>query len=265
MQAPQPILATELFPALNSKLIELLTSLAPEEWARPTVCAGWTVKDVASHLLDTTLRRLSSQRDGYRPPANVDLSAPQALVAYINRLNGDWVQATRNLSPKILLQLLEQTGEDLVCLFRSLDPQGPAMIGVSWAGEETSLNWFDIAREYTEKWHHQQQIRDATHRPAITSREFLYPVLDTFLRALPYAYGSVEAPEGTAWEVAIEGDAGGSWFLRKRAQRWELWLDLPNASARASVPIAPGRSGTPPFDAKTASKWGPLCDRGLIR
>ncbi|MEJ7682555.1 MAG: hypothetical protein WKG06_32810 [Segetibacter sp.] len=28
-----------------------------------------------------------------------------------------------------------------------------------WAGEKKSKNWFHIAREYTEKWHHQMSSR----------------------------------------------------------------------------------------------------------
>jgi hypothetical protein len=48
---------------------------------------------------------------------------------------------------------------------KSLDPLAPAAFAVSWAGEETSSNWFDTARELTERWHHQQQIRLATIGP----------------------------------------------------------------------------------------------------
>ncbi|MDX6300278.1 MAG: hypothetical protein QOF53_1492 [Nocardioidaceae bacterium] len=34
----------------RTALIELLETLNPEEWATPSLCAGWTVQDVASHL-----------------------------------------------------------------------------------------------------------------------------------------------------------------------------------------------------------------------
>ena len=34
------------------------------------------------------------------------------------------------------------------------------------AGEAVSANWFDVAREFTERWHHQQQIRLAIGGPA---------------------------------------------------------------------------------------------------
>src|SRR5438105_2412642 len=237
MKAPPPILLTELFPPLERELIDLVRSLAPDEWAKPTVCAGWSVKDVASHLLDTALRRLSMQRDGYWPaPPDADLSQPSALVAYVNRLNASWVQATQPLSPQLLIAFLEQAGEELVKLFRSLDPKAPAIFGVSWAGEQSSPNWFDVAREFTERWHHQQQIRDATGRPPLTGRKFLFPVLDTFMRALPYAFRAANAAEDSVWEVRVEGEAGGRWFLVRREQRWKLCLEANRATGTVTLP-----------------------------
>src|SRR5205807_4500323 len=68
-----PILTAHLFPKLHGMLIELLRSLAPEDWERQTVSPIWKVKDVAAHLLDTALRGVSIGRDGYvaeRPAIN---------------------------------------------------------------------------------------------------------------------------------------------------------------------------------------------------
>ena len=45
----KPILTAHLFPKLDGMLIELLRSLAPEDWEKPTVSPKWKVKDVASH------------------------------------------------------------------------------------------------------------------------------------------------------------------------------------------------------------------------
>jgi hypothetical protein len=102
----------------------------------------------------------------------------------------------------------------------SLDPMGRAPIGVSWAGEDTSLNWFDIACEYTERWHHQQQIRLATNRPGIMTRELYYPVLDCFMRALPSTYCDRSGDAGTHLRFNVSGDCGGSWYLYRDGDRW---------------------------------------------
>ncbi|MFC0610167.1 MULTISPECIES: maleylpyruvate isomerase N-terminal domain-containing protein [Rufibacter] len=45
--------------------MELLKSLNEDDWHRQTIATQWTVKDVISHMLDTQLRALSFQRDGY--------------------------------------------------------------------------------------------------------------------------------------------------------------------------------------------------------
>jgi len=227
----KPILTVDLFPILEGKLIEVLRCLRHDDWMRPTLAKHWTVKDVASHLLDGNLKRLSIQRDGF-----FGLQAPphggyEAFIAFINRNNAEWVQSARRLSPRVLIDLIEITSKEVYELFRGLDPNAPALWGVSWAGEETSANWFDIAREYTERWHHQQQIRVAVNRPGISSRELYFPVLDTFMRGMPHAFRSVEAREGTVVEIQITGEAGGSWFVERASSSWRVADQMPSADA----------------------------------
>jgi len=105
---------------------------------------------------------------------------------------------------------------------QSLDPFAPATFNVSWAGEEKSLNWFDTARELTERWHHQQQIRLATNRPGIMTPDLYHPVLDCFARGLPHVYRDVDAPAGTILLLEISGECGGKWFLSKGTTRWDF-------------------------------------------
>ena len=64
----KPIETVDLFLPLQHELTSLLRSLAPEDWQRPTVAGAWRVKDIVTHLLDSDLRRLSLNRDGYIPP-----------------------------------------------------------------------------------------------------------------------------------------------------------------------------------------------------
>jgi hypothetical protein len=179
---------------------------------------------MTAHLLDTDMRRLSAQRDGFTPPATEPPPATYGeLVSLLNRLNAEWVRAAQRLSPPLLIELLELIGPQVHHLFRALDPFAPARIGVAWAGESSSANWFDIAREYTEKWHHQQHIREAVGAPLLTTRPWLYPALDTFMRGLPYTYRGIGAAEDTHLVVSIQGDAGGDWTLGKHNQRWQLY------------------------------------------
>ena len=221
LESLQPIFTAQLFPVLEEKLIELLRSLAPEDWEKQTLAPRWKVKDVAAHLLDTQVRKLAAARNGYKPDNSKKLS-PEQLLALINHLNTEGVRTYRQLSPDELISWMERASRDSAKYHRLIDPFARAMFPVSWAGEEESLNWFDTAREFTERWHHQQQIRVAVTRPGIMTRDLYFPVLDCFLRALPYAYRDIPAPPGSLAQFNISGKCGGSWYLFRDRNTWRL-------------------------------------------
>ncbi len=227
MNALPPIIVIHVLDRLEDRLLELLSGLRREQWDLPTVCAGWAVRDIASHLCDTSLRRVSAERDGHMPLTGPPPQSYAELVDLLNRLNADWVEATRRISPPALVDLVELGSRQMRAFLRTLDPFGKAIFPVAWAGEEASTTWFDIAREYTERWHHQQQIRDAVGQQGICTREFLHPVLDTFLRGLPHACRDIDRPDGTLLEVVVEGEAGGQWRLIRSRGVWKLGAQVP--------------------------------------
>jgi uncharacterized protein (TIGR03083 family) len=221
MRPLPPIHALSELHEVDEALLELLGSLGEADWKKPTVHRDRDVKDLAAHLLDGALRRLSVQRDGFTGVA-FEGSSYDDLVAHIQRLNREWIVAARRLSPPILLRALSEAQAEVFALFEKLDPHGRAVFGVAWAGEQASENWFDVAREYTEKWHHQQQIRDAVGRPDLRSRRHLYPVIATFVRGLPHAYRETTAPEGTRVQLSIGGEATSVWCLTQTEGAWRL-------------------------------------------
>src|SRR5712675_3183368 len=217
----EPILCAHLLRTVDEKLVDLLGSLAPREWDLQTIARLWKVRDVAAHLLDTVLRKLSVVRDSCYVEA-VRIRSPQDVVALVNRLNAEGVTVYRRLSPPILIEMMKSACEQSACFHESLDPFAPATFNVSWAGEEKSLNWFDTARELTERWHHQQQIRIAASRPDIMTPDLYHPVLDCFVRGLPHVYRDVDAPVGTVLLLEISGECGGQWFLSRGSTRWNF-------------------------------------------
>jgi uncharacterized protein (TIGR03083 family) len=219
MQPPQPVITVALFPEERERLVDLLTTLTPEQWDKPTICPGWSVKDIAAHLLGDDLGKLSRQRDGYFATA----PAPgEDIIALVNRINGEWVQATRRLSPRLLCELLEMSGRSLFPIFAGMDlfALGEA---VSWVGPDPAPVWLDIAREYTERWLHQQQIRDALGVAGLTEPHFFAPVLATFVWALPKTYAAVDKPDGTRIQVQITGASGGIWTVVREGEKWALY------------------------------------------
>jgi hypothetical protein len=128
MSSSPQINTLDLFDEVNGHLLALLRSLGPDDWHRPTMCSAWDVKDIAAHLLDTALRRLSLHRDSYASPHL--RPGPDGLLPLLNRLNAEWTVAARRLSPSVLIHLLEWSGREVVAFFRTLDPDTPA----AWAG-----------------------------------------------------------------------------------------------------------------------------------
>jgi uncharacterized protein (TIGR03083 family) len=225
MKTPPPIIVVDLFPEVLNSLLDLLHSLSPDEWNRPTVAAAWNVHDIALHLLGVETGILSRKRDGYIE-AHVSLAGWEELVAWLNQRNETWVQTNRRLSPQVVCALLHLAGEQTNAYFRTLDPYalgGP----VSWAGPELAPVWLDLAREFTERWHHQQHIRDAVGKPGLTEPRYLAPVLAAFVRSLPHAFRSIDAEEGSAVTLTIIGDAGCSWSIIREAKHWQLYMDKP--------------------------------------
>jgi len=217
-----PVPTLHLFPVLDAMLVQLLKSLTPEDWHKPTVARLWNVKDIAAHLLDGNVRAIAALNGYQSNDAPPQINSYQDLVDYLNQLNAVWVKAMKRISPQVLTQQLEITGKQYVEYLNTLDPFAPAMYPVAWAGEDTSLNWFNIAREYTEKWHHQQQIRDAVGVPGLITKELFYPCIDTFMYALPHAYRDVAAPADTLIRITISTEAGGEWFLLRFSDKWQL-------------------------------------------
>lgn len=216
-----PIDAAHLLPVLDNKLLELLRSLTPDEWQQPTIAKLWTVKDVAAHLLDTNIRILSVFRDNYYGE-QATIQSHQDLVNFLNNLNAGWVKAMKRTSPQMLVLLHEITGPLFCSYMQSLKPFDKSVFAVDWAGETESKNWMEVARDYTEKWLHQQQIRDAVNKPGLMTKELFYPFIDIFMLALPHTYRNIDAENGTTVKVTITTDIGGSWFLTREKNKWAL-------------------------------------------
>ena len=87
----QPVHTAPLFPGLHAELMALLRGLAPEDWRRLTSADPWTVKDVAAHLLDAQMRKLSICRDGIAiaPPGGAPAD-DRGLLRFLDELNAEW-------------------------------------------------------------------------------------------------------------------------------------------------------------------------------
>ncbi|MVO85488.1 maleylpyruvate isomerase family mycothiol-dependent enzyme [Streptomyces sp. p1417] len=240
-----PIDARRLFAPEQAALMATLRGLAPADWAREAV-PDWTVRDLAAHLLGDFYGRLARDRDGHREGPSFAPGEP--LEAFIHRVNHEWVDAHRRVSPGALTATLDLIGGQVARFFEATDPDAPSL-GVSWAGVDPAPMWLDSARDLTEFWTHRQQIRHAVGQGTDPDPRFLSVVLDTFMRALPHTLRGVAARVGTQVQVRVDGPAGGNWSATATGSTWSL------AEPPAERPAAVVR-----MDAETA--WR-LCTRGI--
>ncbi|MEM9554785.1 MAG: maleylpyruvate isomerase N-terminal domain-containing protein [Acidobacteriota bacterium] len=233
-----PLQVSDRFRPLGRQLLSLLESLDDEAWHAPTVCSSWTVRDLVAHLVDTGYRRLSTARDGMRPPPPATpIESYADLLSLLDTLNREWVDAARRLSPRIVLELIRDQEPRFCDWVETADLDGDWAFPVAWAGDERPEPWFDIARELTERWLHQQQIRLAVGAPALDDPWTSRPIFDTFAHALPHTYRAVDAAEGRRLELRIEGRELYAYRLLRGQGTWHLGLGetTPWASADARV------------------------------
>ncbi len=219
MEPLTPVYTADLFPALHGELIRLLRGLDDADWTRPTLAPAWRVRDVAAHLLDGDLRKLSGGRDGYRVRT---ASSFTDIVEIINEQNASGVAYAARLSPRVMTDLLDITGRWVSEYVATLAPHAGCRIGVAWAGEDRSENWMDTGREYTERWHHQMQIREAVGAEKLLQRRWFHPVLDLSVRAFPRAYKDVAAEIGTAVMFEVEAEGESAWSVIRETSGWTV-------------------------------------------
>jgi uncharacterized protein (TIGR03083 family) len=218
LQPISPLDVISLFPEMRRELLRVLKSLSDEQWHLPTSCEGWSVKDVALHILGDDMGYLSRHRDG--DGVFLESNSWNELVEKINARNDLWVRATRRLSRNMVVSLLEFTGAQVSTYFAEQINTSDEVY-VSWASDKPVPMWLQIARELTEYWMHHQHICEAVSITSLKTREFLYPILTAFSHALPRTYQDVPAPPDTLVKLVIEDLA--DYHLVCDGEKWALY------------------------------------------
>jgi uncharacterized protein (TIGR03083 family) len=222
-----------LFLLERARLSELLASLGPADWDRPSPCPGWTVLGLCSHLLGDDLGFVSRHRDGHFGTPGPDGASESEFVTWLDGLQNEWVHAARRLSPRIVADLLEWAGPQVTETMRGEDPRARTA-DVSWAGAAPVPAWLNHARELSEYWIHRQQLLQAVGRPSDLRVDLAGPVLDGLRWAYPFRLGQAPAQPGDSVTIAVAGPVTVTWHLVATPAGWE-YRDVPGTRTVANL------------------------------
>ena len=194
-------------------LLTLLRGLGDDDWARSTECPAWSVKQIALHLVGDDLSLLSRQRDQAtnglvlfaedHPGADV----PQLL----NGFNEQWVTASTFFSNRVVIELLQVSGDETATFYESVDPESLGEPVGFFGSSAPSPYWQIFSREFVERWVHQHQIRRAVGAPEL-GEDLLAVATGVFVRSIAMQLGDLGLSDGSAIGIEIPDVAG--WSLR---------------------------------------------------
>jgi uncharacterized protein (TIGR03083 family) len=139
-------------------IVGVADSLAPEEWAMPTACPGWSVQDHLSHVIG-----IESVLLGRPQPA---VALPDELPHVRNELgrsNEIWVESLRSATPDEVLDELRSVIAERRTALAGMDQAGFDAEAITPTGPDTYGRFMRI--RVMDIWFHEQDIREAVGRP----------------------------------------------------------------------------------------------------
>jgi uncharacterized protein (TIGR03083 family) len=184
-----------------SDVAVLTDGLSEAQWALPTDCPGWTVKDNVAHMIGTERMLL-----GETAPAGASGDAPYVRND-IGRANEQWIDTYRSRpGAEVRTAFLEVTGRRLDAL-RALSADAWEREGFTPEGPGPYRKFMEI--RVFDCWFHDQDIREALGRPGFLEG----PVADLSIGRIPsgglgFVVGKkAAAPPGTTVVFVVEGAA----------------------------------------------------------
>lgn len=178
-------------------VLRLAAELDDADWARPTDCVEWTVKDIVAHLADLETQLCHTEQNSYEKTDATDVAAAYTAIG---------VEARRDRTPGELIAELAAAVEVRAGRLAELpdDPSAPAPVtpgGVAWSWDELLRN------RSIDVWVHEQDIRRATGRPGGLDSTGAQVAVMTFSFAMPYVVGKRVKPPAMStvrWDVTGE-------------------------------------------------------------
>ncbi len=172
--------------------------LSDSEWARPTECPGWDVKDHLSHLVGI-------ERSIMGEPAPVwDGPFGDHVRNDLGRGNEPWIAVRRPLpGATVRAEFVEVTGTRLAQLDLLTEDEWAA-VGWSPLGERPHAEFMEV--RVFDSWVHEQDVRRALDRPGGSGNQASALSIDRVQGAMGFVVGKqAGCPEGTAVHFDVAG------------------------------------------------------------
>jgi uncharacterized protein (TIGR03083 family) len=177
----------------------LAAELDDTDWARPTDCPGWSVREQVAHVLALELQ-LAGQ------------PAPPRLPAYPAHVRGpsgehmeSGIAALADVPTGELVARLGRTADEHLAQLRALALAEDTTV-VGTLGTPVPLPRF-LPIRVLDVWTHEQDVRGATGRPGGLSGPAAVVAVGQITDLLPYVVGSGVAPApGSSVAVAVSGE-----------------------------------------------------------
>jgi uncharacterized protein (TIGR03083 family) len=182
-------------------IADLLASLDDAQWDTPTSLPGWTVRDVAAHLIGTESMLAGQDRPGEPLPEG---QRPPHVKNDIGAFNEQWVAALRHEAPVVVLDRFRAITAEREQALRSMGQE--EFDAPSWtpAGQATYGRFMQI--RLFDCWLHEQDIRDAVGRPGHDVGPCAEGSIEEVVRALGFLVGKrAGAPPGSRVTIELTG------------------------------------------------------------
>lgn len=194
----------DVVPALIEqwRVIEGLLADAPaSDWGRATCLPGWTVQDIAAHIIGTELILAGHQT----PDAPESVTSADHVLNPIGALNERWIESMRADTPE---QMLARWSEVLSARAATLaentqeefDAEAMTPVGQETFGRFVRVRAFDC-------WYHELDLRDALDAPGFEGGPRAELAFQEISGAIPLLVGKrAAAPDGARVRIELTGD-----------------------------------------------------------
>jgi uncharacterized protein (TIGR03083 family) len=177
---------------------DVTDGLSETEWALPTACPGWDVKDQLSHLIGIERSIMGQPAPAWTEPLGPHVKNDVAA------LNEPWVAVRRSEpGPAVREELVEVTQTRLAQLEAATEAEWAA-VGWSPVGEVPLAVFMEV--RVFDSWVHEQDVRRALDRPGGVGNRASALSLERVQGAMPFVVGKqAGCPDGTVVRFEISG------------------------------------------------------------